>query len=334
LWRLFDKTPFEQHIAVNNLNAAQVLTYLDYPAYFELTGQNLPSHKTAIVQQLAAEKMITKNQAGQWDIENLGAILFAKDLSFFPALRHKAIRVIQYANSSRTETLREREYKQGYAISFFQAVDFITILVPTREVISSKGQRQDRPMYPPLAIRELVANMLIHQDFKIKGTSPMVEIFDGRIELTNTGQPLVEPTRFLDTPPQSRNEALAAFLRRIEVCEERGSGIDKIMQAIETHHNLLPAPQFDVLEKHTRVTLLGSKTFAKMSREERMMSCYFHACLKHLNKGYMTRSSLRQRLHCSDKAAKQVINQTCEKALLRLANPEARRNLQYLPYWA
>jgi predicted HTH transcriptional regulator len=56
-------------------------------------------------------------------------------------------------------------------------------------------------MYPPTAIRELVANMLIHQNFNIKGTSPMVEIFDSRIEMTNTGQPLVEPQRFLDTPP-------------------------------------------------------------------------------------------------------------------------------------
>jgi ATP-dependent DNA helicase RecG len=95
-----------------------------------------------------------------------------------------------------------------------------------------------------------------------------------------------------------RNEALAAFLRRIEVCEERGSGIDKIMQAIETHHYPLPEPQFDI------------------------------------NKSYMTRASLRQRLHCSDNAAKQVIGQTCEKSLLRLANPEAKRNFQYLPYWA
>ena len=334
LWRLFDKTPFEDQIAQNNLNADQVLNCLDYPAYFDLTAQNLPSHKNGILQQLVAEKMIRKNQAGQWDIYNLGAILFAKDLAFFPELRHKAIRIIQYANSSRTETVREREEKRGYAISFFQAIDFINILLPTREIVTPKGQRKDMPMYPPTALWELVANMLIHQDFNLKGTSPMVEIFDRRIEITNTGQPLVDPRRFLDTPPQSRNEALAAFLRRFEVCEERGSGIDKIMQAIETHHYPLPAPQFEVLEKHTRVTLSATKTFAKMSREERVITCYFHACLKHINKSYMTRLSLRRRLHCSDNAVKQVIAQTGEKSLLRLANPDAKRNFQYLPYWA
>jgi ATP-dependent DNA helicase RecG len=199
LWRLFDKIPFEHQIALSNLNADQVLSYLDYPAYFELTAQNLPSHKNGILQQLEAEKMITKNQAGQWDIYNLGAILFAKDLAVFQALGHKAIRVIQYANSSRTDTLREWEEKRGYASSFFNAVDFLNILLPTREIITPTGQRKNRPMYPPTALRKLLANMLIHQDFNIKGTSPMVEIFEHRIEMTNTGQPLVDPRRFLDT---------------------------------------------------------------------------------------------------------------------------------------
>jgi predicted HTH transcriptional regulator len=320
LWRLFDKTPFEHQIAINNLSADQVLTCLDYPAYFDLTAQNLPSHKNGILQQLVAEKMIRKNQARQWDIYNLAAILFAKDLAFFPKLRHKTIRIIQYSNNTRTKTIQEQEDKRGYAISFFQTIDFINILLPTQEIITSNGQRKDQPIYPPTAIRKLVANMLIHQNFNIKGTSPMVEIFDHRIEMT-TNQPLVDPQRFLDTPPQSRNEALATFLQRIEVCKERGSSIDKIMQPIEIHHELLPAPVFEVLEKHTRITLSATKTFANMNQQERVMTCYFHAGLKHINKSYMTRTSLLQRLRCSDNAAKQVIAQACKKSLLHLINP-------------
>ncbi|MCK5717774.1 MAG: hypothetical protein KAH77_09830 [Thiomargarita sp.] len=87
LWRLFDKIPFENQIALENLNADQVLNCLDYPSYFELTEQNLPSNKNGILQQLEAEKMIIKNQSGHWNIYNLGAILFAKDLALFPELR-------------------------------------------------------------------------------------------------------------------------------------------------------------------------------------------------------------------------------------------------------
>ena len=78
-------------------------------------------------------------------------------------------------------------------------------------------------------LRELVANALIHQDFFIGGTGPMVEVFADRMEITNPGAPLVEPERFLDTPPRSRNEILASMMRRVGVCEERGSGIDKVV---------------------------------------------------------------------------------------------------------
>lgn len=57
----------------------------------------------------------------------------------------------------------------------------------------------------------------------------MIEIFDDRMEITNPGRPLVSPDRFLDTPPRSRNEALASFMRRVGICEERGSGVDKVV---------------------------------------------------------------------------------------------------------
>lgn len=84
-------------------------------------------------------------------------------------------------------------------------------------------------MYPELSIRELVANALIHQDFSQTGNSVMIEIYSNRLEVTNPGEPLVDTDRFLDTPPKSRNEILASFMRRINICEERGSGIDKIV---------------------------------------------------------------------------------------------------------
>ena len=57
----------------------------------------------------------------------------------------------------------------------------------------------------------------------------MIEIFSDRMEITNPGLPLVKTDRFLDSPPRSRNEALASFMRRIHICEERGTGIDKIV---------------------------------------------------------------------------------------------------------
>lgn len=53
----------------------------------------------------------------------------------------------------------------------------------------------------------------------------MVEIFDDRMEINNPGVPLVDPSRMLDSPPRSRNERLASLMRRMGICEERGSGV-------------------------------------------------------------------------------------------------------------
>ena len=84
--------------------------------------------------------------------------------------------------------------------------------------------REQVLLYPRIAIRELVANALIHQDFSVTGTGPLVEIFARRMEITNPGEPLVDTDRFIDTPPRSRNEQLAALMRRMKICEEARHG--------------------------------------------------------------------------------------------------------------
>jgi predicted HTH transcriptional regulator len=55
----------------------------------------------------------------------------------------------------------------------------------------------------------------------------MVEVFNDRIEITNPGTPVVDTNRFIDTAPKSRNETLASLMRRLNICEERGSGVDE-----------------------------------------------------------------------------------------------------------
>lgn len=192
-------------------------------------------------------------------------------------------------------------------------------------------------MYPELAVRELVANAIIHQDFTITGTGPMVEIFTDRMEITNPGVPLVEPLRFMDLPPKSRNEALAAFMRRINICEERGSGIDKVIATIEAFQ--LPAPNFTVLEDHTRAALFAPRNYREMEREDRIRACYQHACLQWVSGQVMTNASLRQRLGIEQTnypLASKVIKDTIGAQLVKLLNPEGTQGgaAKYIPFWA
>ena len=261
--------------------------------------------------------------------------MFAKKLADFRTLKRKAVRVILYKNETRVETIREQEGVKGYACGFEGLIAFIVNLLPSNEVIE-QALRREVPMFPELAIRELVANAIIHQDFHITGTAPLVEIFSKRIEITNPGLPLVNVDRFLDSPPKSRNEALASFMRRIGVCEERGSGVDKIV--IQTEIFQLPAPVFETTEEHTRAVLFAYRELRQMDKDDRVRACYLHACLRYVQRDFMTNTTLRERFGIDDRnsaTASRIIRETVDAGRIRAYDETASKKfMKYIPWWA
>lgn len=328
-------TAFETLRAAEHQAVEDVLKLLDYPAYFHVLGKPLPATPSGIVARLSEDKMIAPDDAGRWDITNLGALLFARDLRDFPRLGRKALRIIKYEGKNRMAARPEEIHVQGYASGFEGFIRYVNALVPNNEVLG-QALRVDVPMYPELAIRELVANALIHQDLTITGAGPTVEIFANRIEITNPGLPLVSPRRFLGTAPRSRNEALAGFMHRIGVCEERGSGIYKVVEAVERHQ--LPAPLFQKTEHATRVVLFGHKEFGQMSKEEKIEASYWHACLRYADHETLTNSSLRQRFGLEDASiatVSRIIRDTVKAHLIKPFDPEqkSRGLASYVPAW-
>ncbi|MEK6700312.1 MAG: ATP-binding protein [Nitrospirota bacterium] len=335
LWRIFDQTPFEDGVAAERMSSEEVLKLLDYPAYFELMNRPLPEAREGILQALKDDELIQQADAGGWNITNLGAVLFAKRLADFRSLERKAMRVILYRGNSRVVTIKEQTGTKGYASGFKGLIDYINGLVPSNEVIQ-QALRKTVPMYPELAIRELVVNALIHQDFFVAGAGPMVEIFEDRMEISNPGMPLVSTDRFLDTPPKSRNEALASLMRRIGICEERGSGVDKVV--FQTEYYQLPAPIFEVSGETTRAVLFAHRPLNRMDKDDRIRACYLHACLKYVNRGYLTNTSVRERFGIEPQniaAASRLIKEAVEaKAILPYDMSAAPKLMKYIPWWA
>ena len=335
LWRIFDQNSFEKEIAAENVGADDVLRLLNYPMYFELTQLPLPENRAGIIEALRSEEMITESESGRWNITNFGAVLLAKRLSAFRHLKRKVVRVIQYNGTSKIDTIREEENDHGYAVGFEHLIKAIMQLIPSNEVIEHAFRKKES-MFPELAIRELVANAIIHQDFHMSGTSIMVELFFNRIEITNPGLPLVKTDRFLDSPPKSRNEAIASFMRRINICEERGSGIDKVV--IETERYQLPAPLFRTTDEHTQAVMFAHKPLKKMDRQERTQACYLHASLKYVQHDYLTNQSVRQRFAIEEQnmaAASRITKETMEAELIKVFDTtSAPKMRKYVPYWA
>lgn len=334
LWAKLQPFNWEEGCAAEYVTADDVLSLLDYPAYFSLIKRPLPDNRDGIFEQLRTDRLIEVDIAERWNVTNLGAILFAKKIDAFSKLGRKAVRMLAYSGTSRADkVIHRRDGQLGYANGFAGLITYLNGLVPRNEIIGA-ALRDERPMYPDIAIRELVANALIHQDMTIGGAGPMIELFADRIEITNPGEPLIDPQRFIDMPPRSRNETLASLMRRMGICEEQGSGVDKVVTAVELFQ--LPAPDFRVDGANTKVVMFAARSFADMTAIERVRACYQHAVLRYITGNRLTNSSFRERLGIADQNAAQVtriLNDARDAGLIKYANPEAPR-AGYVPYWS
>ena len=334
IWRILERVDFESAIAAERVNDKNVLNLLNYQAYFHLLERQLPESDKVILDVMERDELIAPCDAGGWNITNLGAILFANDLGDFRNLRRKTVRVIQYRSSGPTEILSQMEAARGYAYGFKDLLRYVYNEI-TNLVIGTT-LRRSIPMVPELAVRELVANALIHQDFSATGTGPMVEIYDTRIEITNPGKPLVHPQRFLGSRPTSRNEALASLTRRIGMCEELGSGIPRVVSLVE--ESQLPAPLFESRDGFTRAVLYARKDLSDMDREERLRACYLHACLRYVKNQPMNNASVRERFGIAERnaaTASVILREAVAAGYIAISNPnDGYRSRTYLPYWA
>ena len=254
----------------------------------------------------------------------------------FEELGHKIVRVIWYKNNDRLETIREKTFDGGYALLYEEIIEYILTIIPQEEIIKD-SIRENILSFPEIAIRELVANTLIHQSLEQKGTNPMIEVFSNRIEFSNAGSPLVSINRIIDTVPLSRNENLAGFMHKCGICEERGSGYDKVI--FSTSSNSMIAPKIENQDNSfTKVILYSKIPFDLTKKEDRIRTCYMKACLSYVNGQAINNSDIRELfgLSLNDKyKSSRIIKDTLEKRLIKPVDElTAPRYMKYIPFWA
>lgn len=320
------------------LTDLEVITQLEYDKILELLGKPIPTEIKEILKWLEDEKMLVDVDGKGYYITNFGAIAAAKDLTKFDGLARKTVRLIKYEGKNKAGASKEYPGKKGYAVDFESLILFIQGLLKDSEVIKN-ALRVDTSIYPEQALRELIANILIHQDFTIRGTGPMIEIFEDRIVFSNPGKllPSKKIDRLIRTTPESRNEILASAFRRYNICEERGSGFEKAVIAIELFG--LPPLKFEELENSFVVTMYAPKKYADMTNVERIEACYQHSIIEYYGNGGFNNTSLRNRFGMHDKQASQIsllINDAMGAGKIKPKNPEneSKKFSLYVPYWA
>lgn len=327
---------FETKLATPVLSQGETLKRLDFTTYFELLDKPIPTSLQEVLEIFTKEKIVRKANDG-FNITNLGAILLAKNLDDFEELKRKTVRIIQYGGKDRLNRKNESRSKIGYAAGFPGIIRFINTVLPSNEIIK-RSLRKETKLYPELAVREIIANAMIHQDFGVVGSGPVIEIFEDRMEVRNPGRPLIQTERFLDHPPRSRNEMLASLMRRFGICEESGTGVDKMVAECEMYQ--LPAPSFIVRDDHLIATLYAPRSLTKMDKKDRIWACYLHACLRYVAGGEaITNTSVRGRFKISKgnyPLASKILKETLQKKLLKHKDPNnlSPKHAQYVPFWA
>lgn len=321
--------------AKKGASADEVIALLDTQTYFDLSRLPYPTTREGVLSRLTGEDLIVQSGGG-WTITNLAAILLAKRLdAFSPALARKAPRVVIYDGIDKTATREDKSGNRGYAVGFESLVDFVHSAAPQNRSIE-QAVREEMKMFPKQAVRELIANALVHQDYQATGASVMIEMYADRVEISNPGMPPIRVERFIDEY-RSRNERLADFMRRLGICEEKGSGVDKVVKASEVFQ--LPAPDFRVSELRTTAVLFAHQDFATMSKPDRIRASYQHCCLMYVSNQRMSNQSLRERFGLPESKAATVslvIGAAKESGLIKADESEtsSTRYARYLPFWA
>lgn len=318
-----------------NLSTDEVVELLHTESIFDLLKLPYPRDSVKVCERLTSIKFV-KETNGIFDILNLGAILAARDLSdFLEDISFRKPRIVVYSGNSKTETVKEFELDSGLAVGFEAFVTFAGEASPKNHLVEEVIRREIRT-FPLICLRELIANAFVHQDFTIRGASVMVEMYSDRVEISNPGLPEIQVERFIDDW-KSRNELVADLMRRMGICEEKGSGVDKVINTAEVLQ--LTAPEFVLGASRTISILFAPKKFSEMTKADRIRACYQHCVLKYVVRKPMTNRSLRERFGLDDNqrgVISDIISATKEQGLIGQAqgSTNSTRHAQYVPFWA
>lgn len=116
------------------------------------------------------------------------------------------------------------------------------------------AHRESFPEYPTAVLREAVLNALAHRDYGLGGATVDVTIWDDRIEIQSPGPlPGHITVGNMRSEHYSRNRRLMRVLKLLDLVEEYGEGVDRMITEMESR--LMEPPQFVATTASVTVTL-------------------------------------------------------------------------------
>jgi ATP-dependent DNA helicase RecG len=157
------------------------------------------------------------------------------------------LRVAKFRGTDRTEFLDNRQFHGNAFELLLRAERFLRESLPVAgRVAPGLFERVDDPLYPPVALREALANAICHRDYSIGGGSVAVAIYDDRLEVTSSGNlhfGLTPEALFAPHESLPWNPLIARTLFRRGVIESWGRGTLKMAELMQQAG--LPLPEIE-----------------------------------------------------------------------------------------
>jgi ATP-dependent DNA helicase RecG len=180
------------------------------------------------------------------ELLNAAVVLFGRTDRLIPLYPQCTLRLARFRGRDMSEFIDNRQESGNAFQLFVKAQRFLRDHLPVAgRIVPGLFERVDDPLYPPVALREALANALCHRDYGIHGGSVGIAMFDDRLEITSTG-PLRFGLRTVDlTGPHASlpwNPTIASVFYLRGMIEKWGRGTLKIGEAAQRAG--LVAPEF------------------------------------------------------------------------------------------
>ena len=185
-----------------------------------------------------------------------GILAFGADPQRYPQTRNFRVECVAYAGNDRASDVLQVAGASGRlddqvrrAVGWFMGLG--------RSETYRALTRDDHHLLPRAAVREALVNAVTHRDYAITGSKVLVEVFEGRVDVTSPGalpnHMTVERVR-AGANPRSRNDSMAYFMAAMGFMEQRGRGWMIMQRQMRDFNGTEPELMQDERNKFVRVT--------------------------------------------------------------------------------
>lgn len=183
-------------------------------------------------------------------LKNAGILFFAKEPRRM--IIQCQMTLAAFKGINRVHIYDRIDVQDDLLTQFEEAMNFLQKHLNVRSEIKEIN-RKDIYEIPLAALREAVANAIIHRDYSIYGTSIMVEVHADRVVISNPGGiPKNANIKSLMAGVSiRRNEIIADLFARMDKVERMGSGLKRIGELMKAAGQSYPEIESDLFFKIT-----------------------------------------------------------------------------------